>query len=244
VAKDELGDTPQEASPQAEDGPITVAMLNEGVSPSPKGEIRLSFDRDLSAGKLTRPGITWLFSQFLLHWPPKPTSQLEAELAKLGKRADRVLEKSELLGDLDVTSSDDFGEALRRLKGQGWTLERAAVILKGAASVFPDAFETGSTRDVAWAMQVVTKAEAMFLFLDQLEPIVWRGYQAYGVDALQKVLEVWESNQTTSSEAFWQDLFNQYPFVVSQVLSYPIVMVRGKAYVGGKTVDDTGGQVV
>ena len=243
VASDELDDkSHQEAKAQARDNGITVFVLNENVGA--KAQIRVSLEGDRSAGKLTRLGVTWFFRQFLMQWPPKPPSELEAELDRSRKYADRVLKKSELLGDLDVTSPDDFREALRRLKGQGWTVELAAVILKAAAAVFPDAFETENARDAAWALQLVTNAHAMLLFLDQLEPLVWRGYQAYGVDALQKVLEVWQSNQATSSEAFWQELFDQYPFVVSQVLSYPVVMVRGKAYVGGKTVDDTGGQVV
>ena len=82
--------------------------------------------------------------------------------------------------------------------------------------------------------RLATTAWSMLVFIQQLEPLVWHGYQTYGVGVLQRVLDVWEDNQSTSNEEFWQSFFDEYPFIVSQVLAFPVVVVENKAYVGGK----------
>ena len=44
------------------------------------------------------------------------------------------------------------------------------------------------------------------VFLRQLEPLVWHGYQTYGAGVLRRVLEIWEKNQDNPSEEFLQKL--------------------------------------
>lgn len=66
---------------------------------------------------------------------------------------------------------------------------------------------------------------------------------ALGLATLREILRVWEENQNNSSEAFWQELLARHSFVLSQVFSYPIVVVREKAYLGGKRVDNQHGNV-
>ena len=46
------------------------------------------------------------------------------------------------------------------------------------------------------------------------------------------------------SEAYWQKLFEQHSWVLSQVCSQPLVIIRGQAYVGGKNIDNREGNVV
>lgn len=107
-----------------------------------------------------------------------------------------------------------------------------------------EALEEGDAQRAGWNALWAANAWSMLVFLRQLEPLVWHGYQTYGAGVLRRVLEIWEENQDNPSEEFWQGLFDQYPFIVSQVLAYPIVVVEDKAYVGGKTIADTGGHIV
>jgi hypothetical protein len=53
-----------------------------------------------------------------------------------------------------------------------------------------------------------------------------------GVANLRTVLKIWQSNTNNADEEFWQRTFADHAFVVSQLLAYPIVVIRGKAYVG------------
>jgi hypothetical protein len=45
------------------------------------------------------------------------------------------------------------------------------------------------------------------------------------------------------SEASWQAFLENNPFVLSLAFPMPVLVVRGRAYVGGKRVDDRGGRV-
>lgn len=63
-----------------------------------------------------------------------------------------------------------------------------------------------------------------------------------GIGSLKKILEVWKNNQGNDDEGFWQKTLEEYPFVLSQVFSAPVVVLQGKAYVGGKNLEGLGGK--
>lgn len=65
-----------------------------------------------------------------------------------------------------------------------------------------------------------------------------------GLTVLKKSLQVWKTNQLSSEEEFWQREFTSSSFVLSQIFSFPVVVVREKAYVGGKTFTNQGGNIV
>jgi hypothetical protein len=67
---------------------------------------------------------------------------------------------------------------------------------------------------------------------------------AIGAAALRTVLGIWKADSANSSEEFWQRTLGDHAFVFSQVFAYPIVMIREKAYVGGKRLDNHHGNVV
>lgn len=62
-----------------------------------------------------------------------------------------------------------------------------------------------------------------------------------GLSTLKSALEEWETNKENSSEQYWQDLLSKHSFVLSQLFARPIVIIRERAYLGGKTLDDKGG---
>ncbi len=65
-----------------------------------------------------------------------------------------------------------------------------------------------------------------------------------GVANLQKVLEIWNTEKQNGSEDFWQDIFTSNPWVISQLFSCPVVIMTDKAYVGGKAINNIGGNIV
>lgn len=73
--------------------------------------------------------------------------------------------------------------------------------------------------------------------LQQLNSII-------GLTTLKSAYAIWQSNQDNPDEEFWQTTLEQYAFVLSQVFAYPVVIVKGKAYVGGKSIANRGGNLV
>ena len=65
-----------------------------------------------------------------------------------------------------------------------------------------------------------------------------------GLTSLKAALNEWKVNQRNSSEEFWQKLFADHSFILSQVFCLPTFILGGKMYVGGKAVNNTGGHLV
>lgn len=65
-----------------------------------------------------------------------------------------------------------------------------------------------------------------------------------GLTQLKSFCEVYKNNLKNSSEEFWQKILTQYFWVISQVFSYPVTLFEGKAYVGGKWINNRGGNEV
>lgn len=108
----------------------------------------------------------------------------------------------------------------------------------------PDNALTLISRFMSWISghednsQIIEKLDQ--LGLEQLQQI----NSLTGLSTLKSGCSVCVENVDNSDEEFWQQTFSQYSFILSQVFSYPIVIVNDKAYVGGKSIEDTGGTIV
>ena len=67
---------------------------------------------------------------------------------------------------------------------------------------------------------------------------------AIGLQSLKKALSIWESKADNSNEEFWQASLTEHSFVLEQVFSWPVSIVKDKAYLGGKFIHNTGGNIV
>lgn len=65
-----------------------------------------------------------------------------------------------------------------------------------------------------------------------------------GLAALKNALVYWKENDANSSEDFWQMALGERAYVLSQVFAYPVVIIKSKAYVGGKRITNRGGNLV
>jgi hypothetical protein len=67
---------------------------------------------------------------------------------------------------------------------------------------------------------------------------------AVGIQTLKSAFALWNANKRNSDEEFWQSNLTENSFVLQYVFSWPCTIVKGKAYVGGKNVSNTGGKIV
>lgn len=65
-----------------------------------------------------------------------------------------------------------------------------------------------------------------------------------GLANLCAVLKIWRDNSGNEDEEFWQRAFGKHAFVLSQLFAYPVVVIKDKAYVGGKRLDNAHGNLV
>ena len=65
-----------------------------------------------------------------------------------------------------------------------------------------------------------------------------------GLTRIQKAMDKWDANQLNSNEEFWQDFFKENAWLISQAFSYPLVIIKDKAYLGGKSIFNKGGHIV
>ena len=61
---------------------------------------------------------------------------------------------------------------------------------------------------------------------------------------VRAILDVWSRNATNPNEDFWQEELAKHSFVLSFLFAYPIIVIREKAYVGGKEYDNRHGNLV
>lgn len=105
----------------------------------------------------------------------------------------------------------------------------------------------GSTllvRLLAWATHADEPA-ALVEHLIALSPASLRTLNiAVNLQSLQGAIALWQANQTNADEEFWQRSLTDNSFVLEHVFSWPTTVVRGKAYVGGKSVMNAGGNVI
>lgn len=95
-----------------------------------------------------------------------------------------------------------------------------------------------------WLSNITTPRQVV----DNLERLDVTGLQQLnsivGLTTLRSSYEIWDQNKENSDEEFWQTTLSTYSFVLSQVFAYPVVVVQGKAYVGGKSVANLGGNLL
>lgn len=63
-----------------------------------------------------------------------------------------------------------------------------------------------------------------------------------GLSTLKRVVSLWDREKNNQEEKFWQQKLKRHPFVLSQVLAAPLVIIDGTMYVGGKGIQNTGGK--
>jgi hypothetical protein len=64
-----------------------------------------------------------------------------------------------------------------------------------------------------------------------------------GYARLKRFLRAYQENKNDADERFWQRLLTEQGWVLSQLFASPFVVFHDQVYVGGKTIDNTGGNL-
>lgn len=179
-------------------------------------------------------------------YEPIPLSSLrDGEGVKLELKSAETHMLFKELGDL-YSIAQDYGipigdqtfvraprnELLRQLLNDD---ELDKILAEGTGGDLLKKFLTWLTRDIG----------PLTTTLGNLQPSELINFDAaVGAARLKLLLDEYEENQDNDNEAYWQKLFEQHSWVLSQVCSQPLVIIRGQAYVGGKNINNRDGNVV
>ena len=64
------------------------------------------------------------------------------------------------------------------------------------------------------------------------------------INSLKNVLKTWSDNKKNGDESYWQTFFKENSWIIAQIFSYPVILLQNQAYVGGKGINNKGGNVV
>lgn len=162
---------------------------------------------------------------------------LDAWIAK----AEEVLKLSPRLQDFDIETEEGAKAATELLlKKADTSAEFYALLLHVAASMTRENVAGASPWPAAGAAAMAATAHSMLVYKLEIEEAAWRGHS---VETLRATLQLWESNRLNDDEEFWQQTLTSRSIVLSQVFSTPVLLIAGKAYVGGKSVANAGGHI-
>jgi hypothetical protein len=211
----------------------------------PAGAIRIGLHPGGGVGQLTYHGMSWFVRSLLGNSAADEKDQILDSLKLTEEHASYVVENSPLVEGFDLSTTEGANAAIDALREDESSIEWQA-FLKGAfASIAKGAIEDGDPVLSAFAAQRSMLAHAGLVFDRDLKPLVWRGYGSVGADQLGEALAYWESHRACEEgEEFWQQALRTRPFLLNQLLAAPVVVEEGKAYVGGKGISNTGGNIV
>lgn len=66
---------------------------------------------------------------------------------------------------------------------------------------------------------------------------------ALNIGRLERTIQYLENNMDNGREEYWQNLFASHQWILSQVFASPYTIFQSKAYVGGKGLTNTGGNL-
>lgn len=110
------------------------------------------------------------------------------------------------------------------------------------SSVGPTNSET-LIRNLKWLSEN-NDYDSVMSIVSQIDNDEFRKLQSIkGIAHFRNILKIWEDNKKNNVEEFWQGVFTERPEIISQVFSYPVVILQDKAYLGGKLISNSGGKI-
>jgi hypothetical protein len=210
----------------------------------PAGALQMSLDTEASSGQFTYDGISWFVRELVGNSAADTPDQMLYSLNLTKENADAIIKGSPLLAEFDLDSDDEADAVLERLKEHEGTVVWFAFLKGTFAALAERAIEEDDALRAAFGAQQSMLAHAAIVFERDLKDVVWHGYGKVGADQLGEALELWEQNEDNDDEEFWQQTITERPFLLEQLCGAPVVIQKGKAYVGGKGVSNTGGGVL
>jgi hypothetical protein len=208
-----------------------------------EGSVILSLDHAKATANLSKIGISLMAQILYFSDQPNTPEEVISTLDKYQEQALKVWEEKSIAMGLDLSKNNEednikFVETINQNtnSAEWW----AGQVLKNIIRV-KESIDNNNVLDAAIAINLLMNSRSMLIFKQHLEDTIWNGYM---INHLKNILKIWIENQENNSEEFWQNIFLQNPIILSQVFCSPVIILKEKAFVGGKTIDNTNGNIV
>lgn len=139
--------------------------------------------------------------------------------------------KLELSSEEFLKLIQESSQIIQLYKDNGFSFsERTFSITEDAAGIF---LQISDLQNKDWVVENLRKLEK-----NNFENL----HSIMGVAKIITILEEWEKNKLNCEEGYWQKLFEENIWVLQQVFSYPVIILQGETYVGGKNTKGRNGQ--
>ena len=207
------------------------------------GSISLSLDPAKATGNFSKDGISWFAELLYFSDQPNTPEEVISTLEQYEKQALKVWEEKMIAMGLDLSVNNEadrleFANTLNQNtnSAEWWAFQVLTNIRRARESI-----NNNNVLEMAMAMNSLMNSRSMLIFKQRLEDTIWNGYT---INNLKNILKVWIDNQENNREEFWQDIFLKNPIILSQIFCFPVIIFQGKAFVGGKGVDNSNGNIV
>jgi len=200
----------------------------------PDDFLKISANPLKSTGQLSKHGLNWFSKLIFIEELQNNPENIEEIIKQNHEFTDRILDNSDMLQGLDVNEEKDSEEVYSTLKENTESLEWWAYTSSMFSHMVSEAIEENDARKAAWAMRASERCRSMAVFKESLEEVVWMGHSA---GRIIEVIRKWHANKSNNNEEYWQVIFNENPYILSQVFSVPVIFIQDKAYVGGMNIE-------
>ncbi|ASW84754.1 Shedu immune nuclease family protein [Mycobacterium intracellulare] len=195
--------------------------------------------------KFSREGLSWFVKQLVFaDGDPRTYADLTSAIEQEVEQVKPIAESTEGFAELAAGQDVNLDFLKKLTKGRDSSPEKwaTAFYLYGSGLFADDtALDDKDRLVILW---LLAKFRTMYLFAKHIQDLAWRGYQNYGVDVLAGALTTWNLSDKAESEDYWQQYLQEQPYLINLIFPGPVAVHTGKAYLGGKKIDNTGGQVV
>ncbi len=205
----------------------------------PTGWINLSLNPLASNVVLTRQGLEMAAEAIFIDGIFQKEQSYEVDAAAQEQRMDQIVNDSPHVKPLDVNNREHTEAIANALSTRKDSVEYWAFLAGMFLAQARGARDKNDANEASWAVACAERCRMMVVYKQELETAVWMGHSA---KRLVAALGEWDGHQANSSEKFWQQTFNEHSYVLSQVFAVPVVFVQEKAYMGGTSLDRTGGK--
>jgi hypothetical protein len=201
----------------------------------PDGWFKFSVNPLKGMGHLTKSGVEWFAKLTFVADLPQKLESFDQVIEENDRCCVERHKTSELTKEFDLENPEQNELAFERLNANQHTVDWWNFWFGVFNAAAANAIEENDARKAAWAMACAERARSMIVFKEHFEDVVWMGHSA---KRLVEVISAWDTNKQNTKEEFWQKLFNENPYILSQLFSVPIVFLKERAYVGGMNVEN------
>jgi hypothetical protein len=174
---------------------------------------------------------------------------ISGQYVKLELKSTELLKLiQELLGLYEIYKNDGIPRGQTRyIKAHG-SLTNLSRVKEEDLQQFFELNKKAGINIFSKLLNYVTNMENSQLVADRLEKLEINSLQKLntliGISNIKKIIENWRINALNSDEEYWQNEFLKNPLILSQIFPYPIILIKDKAYLGGKTFENKRGNLI